>query len=241
MAPSCILFCAVVIFGQSLLRFDVASIRPSSPGELDGPTGAYTGHGLARMTNVTLKNCIVEAYGVGPDRVHGGPDWIDTERFQITAKADQPLGEDIVRLMLQTLLAERFKLKLHRETRRSETLVLQVAKNGSKLPPAGNEPRSIYNGHGRIEAKTVSMTEFADVLSGELKLPVIDRTKLSGVFNLTVQWNPNSLLAGPDTAAADTRPSLFTAIQQQLGLVLKSQRLPVETLVIDAAERPSDN
>ena len=115
-------------------RFEVASIRPSSPEEVGA--GCPTTPGLVRCTSVTLKRCIVGAYVIGADRVLGGPDWIDTDHFDITARASEPIGDKALMAMLQTLLAERFKLVLHRESRPGETMVLEVGKKGPKLEPA---------------------------------------------------------------------------------------------------------
>ncbi len=134
---------AAAIYGQSAPpRFEVATIRPSNPDELGGPSGCETGRGLARCSNVTLKRAILGCYHVVPDHVVigqarggpglGGPDWnwIDSDRFQITGKADQPVSGDALDSMMQTLLAERFNLKLHREIRTGEALVLEIAKSG---------------------------------------------------------------------------------------------------------------
>jgi uncharacterized protein (TIGR03435 family) len=223
-------------------RFEAASIRPSNPEELAGPSGMQTGRGLVRATNVTLKRTIAGAYGVGQDRILGGPEWSESDRFQITAKADQPVGEDVLNAMLQTLLAERFKLVLHRVARTGETMVLEVAKNGPKLPPAGAAPPSYNNGHSRLDATGLSMSKLVEILSRDLKLPVVDRTGLKGAYNFTLRWNPDSAGAiEPDDAAAALRLEMSTAIAQQLGLSLKSQRTPVEMLVIDHAEKPSAN
>jgi uncharacterized protein (TIGR03435 family) len=223
-------------------RFEVASIRPSNPEESAGPSGMQTGRGLVRANNVTLKRAISGAYGIGLDRVLGGPAWTGSDRFQITAKADQPVGEDALNAMLKTLLAERFNLKLHRETRTGETLILEVAKTGTKLRPAGDAPPSYNNGHGRLEAPSVTMGQFVEILSRDLSLPVVDRTGLTGAFNFTLRWNPDlARTANPDDAAADLRFEMSSAIAEQLGLALKSQRMPVEILVIDSADKPSEN
>jgi len=228
-------------------RFEVATIRSSNPDELGGPSGCETGRGLTRCSNVTLKRAIIGAYHVVPDhvmlgQVPGGPDWIDSDRFQITGKADQPVSGDALDAMLKTLLAERFNLKLHREIRNGEALVLEIAKNGPKLQPADATKLSYSNGHGRLEATAVTMDTLAEMLSRDTGMTVVDRTGLAGAFNFTLVWNPDALQGlGPDDAAAFLREVLSSAIQQQLGLSLKSQRMPVEMLIIDHAEKPSDN
>ena len=176
-----------------------------------------------------------------PDRIAGGPEWIDSDRFQIAARASEPAGQSVLDAMLQTLLAERFRLKLRREIRKRDAFVLELAKKGPKLEPSTKPPGSYRNLHGRMEAASVTMGQFTDALSRELGTPVIDRTGLSGAFNFTLVWNPDS----PRTfelgtgAASDADGELFYAIRQQLGLTLKERRMPIEVLVIDHAEKPS--
>ncbi len=223
-------------------QFEVASIHPSNPKEFAAPSGCQTTIGLLRCMNVTLKRCIVGAYGVGQDRVLGGPDWINTDHFQITARTDQRIGDEGLMAMLQTLLADRFKLVLHRASRRGETMVLEVAKNGPKLNPAGDVNASWNNMHDHLDATKITMGQFAEILSRNLNLPVADRTGLTGAFNFTLHWNPDSSDAlERDEAAAVLRLEMSTAIARQLGLTLKSRRMSVELLVIDHAEKPSEN
>jgi uncharacterized protein (TIGR03435 family) len=114
-------------------QFEAASIHPTDPKDFSNPSGCPTTTGLLRCTNVTLKRCIVGAYGIGPDRVVGGPDWINTDRFEITARSAQPVGDKGLMALLQMLLAERFKLSLHRELRRGETMVLEVSKKAQSF------------------------------------------------------------------------------------------------------------
>jgi uncharacterized protein (TIGR03435 family) len=223
-------------------RFEVAAIRPSNFKELGGPSGIETRRGLVRANNVTLKRTIAGAYGIGEYRILGGPAWAESDRFQIAAKADQPVGDELLNAMLQTLLAERFNLKLHRESRTGETFLLGIGKSGLKLQPASDAPLSYNNGHGHLEATGVTMREFVEILSRDLSLPVVDRTGLTGAYNFTLRWNADRpRIADSDDAAADRRFEMSTAIAEQLGLKLKSQRMPIEMLVIDHAEKPSEN
>jgi uncharacterized protein (TIGR03435 family) len=197
---------------------------------------------VMRCTNVTLKRSIVGAYAVLPDQVLGGPDWIDVDRFQITGKADQPLGEKGLMAMLQTLLADRFKLEMHRESRRAQTMVLEVAKGGPKLQLAGAAPYSWKNVHDHLEATKLTMSEFAEILSRNLNLPVIDRTGLNGAFNFTLRWNPDVAEGlNHDDSALALRPEVAAAISRQLGLTLKARKMPVEMFVVDHAERPTES
>ena len=120
---------------QAAPAFEVASIRPSESDS--GSSGIRTGHGRLDGINVTLKRCIVGAYGIGPQQIAGGPDWLDSRRFQIMAKAAQPeSGDAALMVMLQGLLADRFHLVLHRESRLMPAYVLEVARNGPKLEKA---------------------------------------------------------------------------------------------------------
>jgi uncharacterized protein (TIGR03435 family) len=222
-------------------RFEVAAIHPTDPRDLDAPSGCPNSPVLLTCRNVTLKRCIVGAYGIGPDRVLGGPDWINIDRFQITGRADRPAGDKAMMARLQTLLAERFKLVLHRESRPGETMVLEVAGTGSKLQPAGDgDSHSWKNMHDRLEATKITINEFTEILSRNLNLPVVDRTGLAGAYNFTLRWNPNDAnVHERDEIFAILRLEMSQAIVRQLGLTLKSRKLPVEVLVIDHAEKPA--
>jgi uncharacterized protein (TIGR03435 family) len=188
-----------------------------------------------------LKRCIVGAYGVLSDRVLGGPDWINIDRFQITGRPDQPSDDKAMMAMLQTLLAERFKLVLHRESRPRETMVLEVTGNGPKLQPAGDsDSHSWKNMHDHLDATKITMGEFAEIMSRNLDLPVMDRTGLAGAFNFTLRWNPNDAnVHERDEGFAILRLEMSQAIVRQLGLTLKFRRMPVEVLVIDLAAKPT--
>jgi uncharacterized protein (TIGR03435 family) len=230
------------LFGQSepSPRFEVASIRPS---QADPRSSAIdTGNGRLTATNVTLKRCIMGAYGVGPSQIAGGPDWLDADRFNITAKAEQPVGDRALMQALQALLAERFKLALHREAKPIEAYVLEVARSGPKLEKSEGGGSRTSNGRGDIVATNTTMDRFAEILSRQMDLPVVNRTGLEGVFNLRLHWTPESNRPAPDAgAAASEGTSVFTAIQEQLGLRLRGQKVPIQVLVIDHAEKPDEN
>jgi uncharacterized protein (TIGR03435 family) len=220
-------------------QFEVASIRPSNADP--GSSGINSGNGRINGVNVTLKRCIMGAYAVGPNQIFGGPDWMDTDRFEINAKAEQPVGDHTLMIMLQTLMAERFKLVLHREARPIQAYVLEVRKDGPKLEKGDGHGAKTNNGRGDIVATNASMDRFAEILSRQMDLPVVNHTGLEGVFNLRLQWTLESARAArPEGAPADG-PSVFTAIQEQLGLRLRAAKVPVEVLVIDHAEKPSEN
>jgi uncharacterized protein (TIGR03435 family) len=219
-------------------QFEVATVKPSSPEEIQGSSGCKTGHGRATCTNVTLKRCIVGAYHAGPGQIVGGPGWIDSDRFHIEAKAETPTDDDaILDAMLQALLKEQFHLALHRETRNMQALVLEVAKNGPKLEKAPGGEAVTDGSHGRMTLKNTAMDGFAERLARVTGLPVVNGTNLDGVFNMRLVWTPE----GDNPNGPGSPPSLFTAIQEQLGLRLQSQKAPVPVLVVDHAEKPSGN
>jgi uncharacterized protein (TIGR03435 family) len=229
----------VLLIGQddTVPRFEVASVKPANSGRPGG--GIVSGHGRITVSSETLKRCIMGAYGVGPNLIAGGPSWLDSDRFEIVAMSGRGEdGDQALMAMLRTLLAERFKLAVHRETRTMAALVLEVAKNGPKLDPAEGGSSSTQNGRGVIEARAITMTRFAEVLSRQTDVPVVDNTGLKGWFNLKLLWRPES--ARPTDEAME-RPSLSDAVQQQLGLRLESRKMPIEVLVIDHAEKPSEN
>ena len=192
--------------------------------------------------NVTLKRCIMGAYAVGPNQISGGPDWLDSDRFEITAKGEQSVGDHDLMVMLQTLLAERFKLVLHREAKPIEAYVLDVGKNGPKLESGNGGDSKTNNGSGDISAINATMDRFAEILSRQTDLPVINHTGLDGVFNVRLHWIPENakLTAAPDSISTEG-PSIFTAVQEQLGLRLRAGKVSVNVLVIDHAERPTEN
>jgi uncharacterized protein (TIGR03435 family) len=222
-------------------KFEVAAVHPTNPGEFDTPSGCPSDPRMLRCSNVTLKRCITGAYGVGADHVLGGPDWINTDRFQITARADQAANDRAMMAMLQTLLAERFKLILHRELRPAEAMILELAGNGPKLQPASDaDSHSWKNMHDHLDATKVTMSEFAEIMSRNLNLPVVDHTGLAGAFNVVLDWNPKDADAVErDEAIKVLRLEMSTAMARQLGLTAKFRKTPVDFLVIDHAEKPS--
>jgi uncharacterized protein (TIGR03435 family) len=227
---------ATAVWGQSpsAPHFEVASIKPSVADSAN--SGGKSAKGRLVMSNVTLKRCIMGAYGIGPNEIAGGPDWLDSDRFEIVAKADEVVGDKALMEMLQTLLAERFQLTMHREMRPVRAFILEVAKSGPKLEKSTSEESSTLNGRGSIVAKGTTMKRFASVLSRQMDLPVVDRTGLEGSFDMKLQWTPEG--SKPD---AESGPTIFTALQEQLGLRLQAEKTPIEVLVIDRAEKPTEN
>jgi len=226
-------------------RFEVASVKPTPPDQYNGSSGIASGHGRIDGERVTLLRCILGAYHVSPRQVIGGPPWLDTDRFEIAAKADHRTEDDEeLMIMLRALLAERFQLALHRETRTMDALVLEVVKNGPKLEKSsGTGANSNTSGsHGALNATDTPMATLAEVLSRTIGSPVVNGTNLDGAYNFKLTWNPEAdRPLKPGEAPADNGPNLFTALQQQLGLRLQARKLPVEVLVIDRAEKPAAN
>jgi uncharacterized protein (TIGR03435 family) len=220
--------------------FEVASIKPSAP-QAQGHTDSRmsTNNGSLNYTNVTLKDVVGQAYKVPQSQITG-PDWIDSQRFDIAAKI--PAGaRDQVPQMLQTLLSERFKMAVHRENKELPVYDLTIAKNGPKLKKIDSESGITSNSNRtrwHLDAK-VNMRAFAEFLSERVGRPVRDRTGLNGSFAITLDWAVDD---APGANENEAGPSLFTALQEQLGLKLDSTKGPVETIVVDHADRsPSDN
>jgi uncharacterized protein (TIGR03435 family) len=223
-------------------RFEVAAIKPTAADRLHGPSGARQDRKLYMGYNRTLKDYLWRAYFLTADQIVGGPPWLDEDRFDVNASAKQPADDAEFMKMLQTLLVERFHLRLHRENRMGESLFLEVAKNGPHLQPVADGDVSYDNAHARLNAERLTMGQFAEIVSRNLKLPVVDRTRLTGTFAFTLQWNPDAPNGtNSEDAAAWLRAEMSRAVGQQLGLSLKGRRAPVEILVIDHAEKPSEN
>jgi uncharacterized protein (TIGR03435 family) len=225
--------------------FAVATIRPSS-GEVkfehDGSTDLSPTN--LRMHDVLINTCIKFAYGVQDTQI-AGPGLLRSERYDITAKSDAPASEDQMKLMLQTLLADRFKLTFHRERREMRALVLTVASSGSKLKPAAApdaRPFRENSANGTI-AKSMPIQEFADFISGPLQMPVVDQTGLTGKYDFAIDFTP--YLPDPTKNMDGTRPDttgiLKAAMQDELGLKMDARKTDVEVMVIDHVEKPSEN
>jgi uncharacterized protein (TIGR03435 family) len=225
--------------------FEVATVRPSKSG---GGMNNLRDPVQATWTNMPLTAMIRNAYGIQPDQLFGGPGWTSSDRWDIIAKTDRPATREQQNKMLQPLLADRFKLQVHWETRQLPQYELVVAKGGPRLhevrdndlnaPPAGTRIR-----RGLIDAHGIASAVFAGWLRSELGRPVVDSTGLTGKYDFKVQWVPDEGQPnfGDDTPPADsTGPSIFAAIQE-LGLRLRAIKGPVEVLVIDHVEKPSEN
>jgi uncharacterized protein (TIGR03435 family) len=250
-------------------EFDTASIKPNKSNVFTFRPG-FTPDGY-RASNLSVKYLIQLAYGVQDYRLSGLTDWLDAEHYDIEAKMDPSVADALSKLpsaqlelsrqqMLQSLLAERFNLKIHRESKEGPVYFLTIGKNGPKLQDAKTDNALAVNADGtparyRIqigpESKTyawsTSMKSLADFLARQVSRPVVDKTGLTGIYDFTLDWVPEAPpTSSPDAANGVTLPgvpgaSLFSALQQQLGLKLEPGKSPIEIIVIDHVERPSGN
>ncbi|HEV3199894.1 MAG TPA: TIGR03435 family protein [Bryobacteraceae bacterium] len=231
--------------GAQTPAFEVASIKPSQ--SAGGGSSIRVSAGRIAMENDSLKKITLWAYGIPDDREYAliGPDSLSTERFDIQATfpADTPPAS--VRLMTQALLTERFKLTLHRETRQLPIYVLVVGKNGPKIHSVEDGQGRTSGRPGRLEATKIPIQKLADLLARLTGQQVVDETGLKGVFDFTLEWSPDETQKmTPDevVAAAATGPSIYSALQEQLGLKLQGRKGPVEVLVVDHIEKaPTGN
>jgi uncharacterized protein (TIGR03435 family) len=232
---------SVLVSGQAphAFSFDAASIKPNNSGSTGSDSDSDGGR--LSMRNVTLKRFIQIAYGIPESQILGGPKWIESNRYDIEAKAVGLMHDEDMKVMMRNLLTERFHLTLHSETKPLAGYALVVGKGGIKAKPGAFGSSSNTRGRrGHLEAQGCSMAKLAIRLSAELKLPVADMTGTTGGYDFTLDWTPEELLvaAQPDLASG---PSIFTALQEQLGLKLESRKVPVDLLVVDGAELPSEN
>jgi uncharacterized protein (TIGR03435 family) len=222
--------------------FEVASVKPS--GAADGSAGWRGSPGYLTVRNYSLKALIRIAYRVRDEQIVGGPKWIDSERFDVDARAAGPAKDPELMDMLETLLAQRFQLALHRETKTVTGYALVVPKGGAlKIRPDAAQGNGEMTRQGKLVAWGISMARVAQALSRILASPVTDQTGAAGFYSFTLEWTPDTAQApGPDGAADGySGPSLFTVLQQQLGLKLEPRKDPIEILAIDRAERPAEN
>lgn len=252
--------------GGTGAAFEVASVKMSRadvPGSIRPSPG-----GTLTITNNTLLNMVRNAYGVQEYQIVGGPSWLKSERFDIVAKAAAPFAPSEAMGMLRTLLAERFALKTHVESRLMPAYALVMARDdrrpgpglrppavdcaammaaaraGGPIPtpaPGGRPVCGLRMRPGQAAGSGVTMSQLASNLEGVLGRAVLDRTNLPGGwdFDLTFAADPGSALAADAPPANPDAPSVFTALREQLGLRVESQRAPLDVLVIDQAERPT--
>jgi uncharacterized protein (TIGR03435 family) len=253
-------------------EFETASIKPNKSGFTTFRSG-FTADGY-RADGVPVRWLIQQAYGVSDYFLSRLSDWLNAEHYDVEAKMDTSVADRLSKLtpvqlrlarqqMLQSLLAERFNLKVHRETKDSPVYFLTIGKNGPKLQDAKTGNALAVNADGtparsriqigvakaggeEVQAFSTDMKTLADLLTRQLSRPVLDKTGLTGLYDFTFEWMPDlPSTPMPDSPNAVTLPSvpgasLFTAVQQ-LGLKLEPGKSPIEIIVIDHAENPSGN
>jgi uncharacterized protein (TIGR03435 family) len=248
------------------LAFDVVSVRQSKP---DSKVRVRTLPDGYSATNLPLKAIISNAYGIRQDLISGAPGWTESTTYDIEAKEDAPVAAALqklpsdqrsaqIGLMLQAVLADRFHLKAARVDKELPIYALVIAKGGFRLKDA--DPNNPYVGglkgpdgipkagimmtmQGQLIGQGVPISRLATNLSYQLGRSVVDKTGLTGNYDFTLKWTPDQApaVSSAGTEANSSEPSMFTALEEQLGLKLESTKGPVETLVIEHLERPSEN
>ena len=232
--------------GRPLPEFEVASVKPVDISKLGDEI--FMNIGTVRREevtfgNATLNDCIRFAFRAGSDAQIAGPDWIKSKRFlyDIVAKGAPGASREQLQGMMQTLLAERFKLVTHRERKEMPYYALMPAKSGAKIQPVKEMPDDFRgtNYGGRID-NILPMSTLAYLLSRfETERPIIDQTGLRGLYEIKLHWALRQLQGTEPDAPG---PSLFTALDEQLGLKLEARKGPVEILVVESAEKvPTEN
>ncbi len=225
-------------------EFAVASIKPSAESvkfEHDGKTEILP-NGI-RMQDVTAATCVKWAYQVQDSQI-AGPKWLQSEHFDITARADRAADPAELRKMMQALLADRFQLQFHKEPREMKAYELTVAKGGHKLreSAAGETPSRENSAIGTV-ARAITMKEFADFISGPLNTPVLDRTGLPGRYDFDLDFSayipPEEHAMKPDYI--DGNSMVSNALRGELGLRLEIRKETVDVMVVDRLEKPSAN
>jgi uncharacterized protein (TIGR03435 family) len=243
-----IVFTAGRVWGQESgqLQFEAASVKlhtASSPST--GRSGVEETPGLIRVEDLSLNRVIGIANGVTNFQIEG-PGWLDTVRVDITAKPPAGYEHGQLPSLLLNLLIDRFKLAVHHESKELRAFALVVAKGGSKLHEA-MKPRDFFTGRpGLIEGVRVSTAELAGALARMLGSPVVDKTGLTAMYEMKLEWTPDDGSPAPNTDeprdVSGSGTSLFSALYEQLGLRLQTQKLQADVVVIDHMERvPTEN
>ena len=242
---------------QATPAFEVASIRLHDSDDRQIMMVLQPGGRLV-ATNVSLRHVIRTAFQLQDDQIVGAPSWLDTDRFDINAKAPDDTRPEQIVSMLRTLLADRFKLTTRRDMREIPVLALERVKRdgslGREMRPTAcpaveidlKQPKpcaNISNGSNFLTLRGMPVAQFAQYLAPYVNRVVVDRTGLDGRYDIVLKWSPEQLAGAPGPAPAEPqeRPGLFTALQEQLGLKLEASREIVDVLVIDSVERPTPN
>jgi uncharacterized protein (TIGR03435 family) len=254
------------------LKYEIASIKRDKAGDITKRVRFVETPDAIYAENITLRLLIRDTYEVSGYQIEGAPKWVGSEEFDVEAKMAQSAVNQLQklsvsnrwlqrRLMLQRLLADRFSLQVHRETKQGPVYALVVAKNGPKFqeskangPTAGPKEPRMAIGSGKLVFHDVPIAPLARLLSQQLERPVVDKTGLTGRYDFTLRWTLDEFQLsaftrtkdgqhwGDNTASSEPGgPSIFTALKEQLGLLLKAEKGSVEILVIDHIEQPSAN
>jgi bla regulator protein blaR1 len=262
-AIASLVFSSLVASGQP--EFEAVSIKPNKSGDVRAIFHPSPG-GRLNATNVTAKALIEWAYGIRDFQLSGEPGWADSERFDVAAKSDGNPRYDFIKPELETMfrvvLADRFKLAVHRTTKEMPIYSLVLAKNGAKIqavdegdcpevPTPENPCRSLRsNNFGQLTAKKAPLPALALVLVGYTRRVVVDNTGLKGSYSYTLDWTkylqppelPPGVVPPPNAFdPASMEPAIAAALEEQLGLKLEPGKGPVEMIVVDHLERPSEN
>ena len=236
----------MIAFTQSseLPAFEVASVKPNN---FTGTRALRIEPGRLVATRMSLRNLIEEAYGVAGFQILGGPTWSNSDVYDIEAKAEHPASKAQLLLMLQSLLTERFKLIVHWESKQIPVYTLVVGKSRSKLKEVPYDEEVVgkgvrLSGNLQLTGRMATTSQLTKVLSDTvfngdhiLDRPVLDRTGMIGNYDFTLSWKS-------DKDRADSAdPSIFSAVEEQLGLKLEAQKAAIEMLAIDHADKPSPN
>jgi uncharacterized protein (TIGR03435 family) len=253
-----------VVSGQEP-SFEVASVRVNTSGDPVSRISAPAGTGRFEATNAPLRILIVNAYGIAGFQLAGGPAWLDGLRVDIVARAATPVARDEISRMLRRLLSERFQLAVHRESREAPVYALVVARDDRRLGPrmqastadcaaataGGAAAPQLPSGQllcatrmspTWINAGGMTMARLATSLTGIVGGPVTDETRLTGTYDLQLSFSPEQPLPpGAPPPADPNAPSIFAALEEQLGLKLDARRGMVDFVVIDRVEPPTGN
>jgi uncharacterized protein (TIGR03435 family) len=216
--------------------FEVASVRLIPPDKGGMISVSAPGSPTFTASNVSLKILIAMAYGVDSENI-SGPSWLPSQQYDVTAKTEgnSRLTYKQLREPLQKLLQERFQLQVHRQTKEGSGYALVVAKNGPKLHQTKGEPPHAYIIKGGLRVQNLSLDALAGSLTRPASRPIVNETGIKGNFDINLDY-------APEGAVNSELPSLFTALQEQLGLQLVTRKVPVEMLAIDHVERvPTEN
>ena len=231
--------------------FQVASVKPNAHSGFS-PTMRRVAGNRFSVTGMPLLPLIMDAYNLRNWQIVGGPTWVNIDQWDIEAVADDgvnlqlfdfenPSRPTLSALMVQSLVENRFQFKFHRETKELPVYELTVAKNGPKLNVSkGQSAVNRRVTRGEIDIQAYPFATFVYLLARQLDHALIDRTNLKGLYDIKLQWS-TELKTGVETSSSLDHPPIFTALQEQMGLRLESSKGPVEVLVIDSVQRPSEN